>query len=77
MENFRLTVGQLNKAIDENKYIIVRDAYNNLYGVNCAVFRTKIGIKRRRKHKPETRLIYTGYYPCDLHEYINYKNPII
>jgi hypothetical protein len=69
-ENFRITVSQLKKACDENKYIIVRDYDNNIWAINCKV--SSIALKRKPyDYNQNTKFI--GFYPCSFQNYITYK----
>ena len=70
MENFRIKVGQLKKACQENKYIIVRNTDNSIFAINCKVSNI---ILKRKMYYDNDNTRYIGYYPCNFQEYITYK----
>ena len=71
---YRMTVGELVKACEGNKFILLRHAKLGLVGMNCGVM--KISLKQTpRKNDQLTNMI--GYIVCSFHEYINYKTPFV
>lgn len=63
-----LTVAQLTQICLNNKYIIVRDQWNDTAGINCGIVNV---IKMRGNPKNKTQ--WYSYKPCSFHEYISNK----
>lgn len=63
------------KNLEEaSKYIIVRDIYNDEYGLNCGIINTKQVDKIKLKSTNVTRLV--SWRKCNLMEYISLKLPL-
>ena len=71
MQNY-ISQSQLRDIINKNKYIILRDNNNYIYGINCLVSRIIYKGKKINK-RGFTRFI--SYMPVDLNEYLNCKIP--
>jgi hypothetical protein len=63
-----MTVKQLEKACQENKYILLRYYDGYLTGVNCKV--AKLARKRKPLLKDTDKTDYIGFIPCNLDQYI-------
>jgi hypothetical protein len=65
----QLTVGQIRKAARKNKYLLLRDTFNRLYGVNSkAMF---MGNNAKKENNQITSFI--SFRGCSIHEYISHK----
>jgi len=70
-----LTIGQLLKICQNNKFVLLRDSANHqLHGVNC-----KIALLAAKQplgfFDQETR--FYAWQPCTIHEYISHRMPNI
>lgn len=66
-----LTIGQLERAMQANPYIVIRMASGFSHAANS-------GILKILSKKNYSKLQYTSYvswYPCSFHEYISKKVP--
>lgn len=71
-----ITVKQLIKICNENKFIVVRYKNGDAGAINCKVATIPSRLKRAEANIDlETRFV--SYYPCDLHEYISLKQPFV
>lgn len=69
-----LTLGQINKACIENKYLLLSTSCGGIVAINCNV--RKIAMKNKDiDFNKESQFI--SYRKCDLHEYIMHKIPFI
>jgi len=65
-----LTVSKLKKACENYEYILVRNNYGDLLGINTKV--AKIASKKKKYHgNQKTRFV--SFLPCDFQTYISYK----
>jgi hypothetical protein len=65
------------QGLKQNKYILVRDGLDNIYGINC-----KVGLKSymqcmKRKSFKDWQTNVVGFRRCDFMEYITYKVAIL
>ena len=71
---YRLTVSDLFKVCNENKYFILRDKYGDKYAINGKA--ALIGYKRKNRN-PKAKTIFISFEPCDFNTYISLKEPFI
>lgn len=74
MEQKRLTVGQLKKACDEFKYLLVRFPSGNKMGINTGVSRIAT---KKKTYNDFSLTDFIGFEPCSLNEYITHKHPFL
>ena len=72
--NFRMSVGMLKKACEQNNFLIVRYCDGYTMAINCKVH--KIAIRRKPREDNQLTSII-GYTPCNFNEYISRKTPFI
>lgn len=68
-----LTIGELIKALQRNRFILARFIDGDLVGINSGVL--KILCKKPFDTNQQTN--YTSFKPCSFIEYINYKTPFL
>ena len=71
-----LTVSQLIKACNNNRFIAVRYTDNSLVGINCGIVKIK-SIQLKNEGRLNNKTNYISYKPIDFHTYINLKTPFI
>jgi len=74
MKNQFLTVGQLDEALKQNKYLLCRFPTGQKVGINCGVARIA---RRKRRYKENQPTQFVGFVPCNFQEYITYKIPFL
>lgn len=67
-----LTIAQVKKASNSNKYLLLRFASGHLMGINSGC--VKKAIQRSKKHL-NSKSDFVSFVPVGLNEYINYKHP--
>ena len=71
-----LTVKQLIKACENNKYIACRKLNNQLIGVNCKIVYLK-SIRQKNENSLQNLTNYISFKPINFSEYIRLKTPFI
>lgn len=69
-----LTVAQLKKICENNKYILLRYPDGEVHGLNCGV--SSIVLKRKN-YPPDQNTDYISWRACGLEEYIQNKIPFM
>lgn len=71
MQNY-ISLSQLKDIINENKYIVLRDDHNYIYGINCLVGRI---IYKDKVINERGFSRFVSYKIVELNEYLNSKIP--
>ena len=69
-----LTIGQLTKACNSHKYLLLRFKDNTVMGINTKISELS---HKRFSHNNETETQFISYRPCGFHSYISNKYPFI
>lgn len=70
-----MSVSQVENALRNNNYIILRLSRGRVVAVNCRILNTKT-IKRDLLELDKNKLIpYIGFRPCSFQEYLSSKEP--
>jgi hypothetical protein len=67
-----MTCRQLDKACENNRYILCRLLYGKQVGLNCKI--SKI-IQKKNNYHPQGETKVISYSPCDFNTYLNHKIP--
>jgi hypothetical protein len=74
IKQYFITVSNLRKACSTYDYILARNIYGHLLGINTKV--AKIASKRKKYHgNQKTKFIC--YIPCDFQTYISHKGGFV
>lgn len=77
MMGYRMTVSEVVKALNANKYILARCYYQGLFGVNCAIMKTKHTKRARKQRHGGQKTTIVGFIPCSFHEYLSHKKGFV
>ena len=69
-----MTFEQLQKALENNNYILLRTHWGLVLAVNCKAKRLMIN---RYKFNPKTKSSFISFTPCSFSEYISNKTPFL
>lgn len=70
-----MSVSQVENALKNNNYILLRLTRGRIVAVNCKILKTKT-IKKDLLELDKNKLIpYIGFRPCSFQEYLSNKEP--
>lgn len=70
-----MSVSQVENALRNNNYILLRLTRGRIVAVNCKILKTKT-VKKDLLELDKNKLIpYIGFRPCSFQEYLSNKEP--
>lgn len=73
----QMTVRQVEKALKNNKYILLRISTNVVLGINCGILKTESVKESLKAKKPNEKTPYLGFRSCSFQEYLSNKEAFL